>query len=220
MIETSDMKPAFHKMPLLLLVLSLLAACGKVDPGAPTRENFKSALAIHLAEHGDICVALFDWPLDLTPAEAGANSRHAVQLPVFEKLGLVSSTVVEVPKTQENPQGVVKRYDLTGEGRKYYKPHAHTSRNGTEHQSDFCVAHITPEQVTSWELDDRHDPQHPSALVSYTYRIEPAPWMKDAEAQRVLPMIVRIINGAGGGMQLRQGFTRGEHGWVAIPGPV
>jgi hypothetical protein len=44
--------------------------------------------------------------------------------------------------------------------------------------------------------------------------------MKDAEAQRVLPMVVRVINGAGGGLQLRQGFALGEQGWVAEAGPV
>lgn len=213
------MKLPFHKIPTMLLAMLLLAACGKVDPAAPTRENFKTALDLHLAEHGDICLAMFDWPLDLTPAEAGANARHAVQLPVFEKLGLASSSVVEVPKSEDNPQGVVKRYTLTDEGRKYYKAHAYTSRNGTEHPNDFCIAHIKPDKVMSWEVD-KHDPQHPSAVVSYTYQIDPAPWMKDADAQRVLPMIVRVINGAGGGLQLRQGFTLGEHGWVAVSGPV
>ena len=30
-----------------------------------------------------------------------------------------------------------------------------TARNGTEHASDFCVARIRPQQVTSWQLDTR-----------------------------------------------------------------
>lgn len=215
----NHMKPSFRKILMMLLVFPLLPACGKVDPKAPTRENFKAALDTRLAEHGDVCLAMFDWPIDLTPAEAGANSRHAVQLPVFEKLGLVTSSVVEVPKTDENRQGVVKRYALTDEGRKYYKPHAYTGRDGAGHPNDFCVAHIRPDKVMSWQLD-QHDAQHPSAVVSYTYQVEPAPWMKDADAQRVLPMITIVINGAGGRRQMRQGFTLGDKGWVATDGPV
>jgi hypothetical protein len=214
------MKLLFRKILMMVLALSVLPACGRNDQrNAPTRENFKSALEAALVEHGDVCLAMFDWPMDLTPAEAGAGSRHAVQLPVFEKLGLATSTVVAVPKTEENTQGVVKRYALTDEGRKYYKPHVYTSRDGVEHPNDFCAAQIKLDKVMSWELDT-HDAQHPFAVVSYTYQIQPAPWMQDADAQRALPMVTRIINGAGGRLQLRQGFTPGEHGWVAMSGPV
>jgi hypothetical protein len=57
-------------------------------------------------------------------------------------------------------------------------------------------------------------------VVSYTYQIETAPWMQNADAQRVFPMITRVTNGAGGRLQLRQGFTLGDKGWVARMGPV
>ena len=213
------MKTTLRSTLMIVVLLPALAACGPSDPKAPTRLNFKTALQDSLASHGDICLAMFDWPLDLTPAEAGANSRHAVQLPVFEKLGLATSTVVEVPKTDDNPQGVVKRYALTEEGRKYYRPHAYTGRNGVEHANDFCAAHIRLDSITGWQLDT-HDAEHPFAVVSYSYQVEPAPWMRDADAQRVLPMVARVINGAGGRLQMRQGFTLGEHGWVASNGPV
>ena len=216
----NPMNPTFSKLAVPLLMLFVLQGCSSsVDRDAPTRENFKAALDNAMTQHGDICLAMFDWPMDLTPADAGAGNRLAVQLPAFEKLGLASSAVVAVPKTAENPQGVVKRYTLTAEGLKYYKPHAYKSRDGVQHARDFCVAHIKPDQVISWKMD-RHDPQHPLAIVSYSYRIESAPWLQDADAQRVLPMIARVIRGAGGGLQLHQGFTLEEHGWVATAGPV
>ena len=44
--------------------------------------------------------------------------------------------------------------------------------------------------------------------------------MQNADAQRVFPMIARIANGAGGKLQLRQGFTLGDKGWVAHAGAV
>jgi hypothetical protein len=216
-----DMKMKRHKVALMAATAALaLAGCGKADDKTPSRENFEAGLRTFLAEgHGQLCLAMYDWPIDLTEAEAGANTRHAVQLPVFEKLGLARSTVVPVPKSTENPDGAIKRYELTDEGRKYYRPHSYTSRDGATHQNDFCVAHISLAKVESWQLDT-HDAEHSIATVSYTYRIEPAPWLQDADARRVLPMVAKVINGADGGLQMRQGFTLGDKGWVAVAGPV
>ena len=207
----------------LLAALTALAAvtgCSKPDPDAPMRTAFETGLRSFLAEgHDQLCLAMYDWPIDLTEAEAGAGGRHAVQLPVFEKLGLATSTLVAVPKSTENPDGAIKRYALTDEGRKYFKAHSYKSRDGAVHANDFCVARISLDHVDSWELD-AHDAQHPAATVSYSYRIEPAPWMQDADAQRVLPMVAKVIKGAGGGLQMHQGFSKGDKGWVAVSGAV
>jgi hypothetical protein len=142
-----------------------------------------------------------------------------VQLPVFEKLGLARSELVAVPKSAENPDGAIKRYSLTDEGRKYYKPHPHKGRDGVAHKDDVCVARISLAQVEGWQLDPA-DAQHAAATVSYSYHIEPAPWMKDPDAQRVLPMVAEVIRGAEGGLKMRQGFVRDQHGWVPVPGAV
>jgi len=197
-----------------------LAACSRHDAAAPSRTAFEAGLRSYLADgHDQLCLGMMDWPIDLTEAEAGANGRHAVQLPVFEKLGLAKSTLVPVAKSAENPDGAIKRYDLTDEGRKYYKPHAYTSRDGSAHTNDFCVARITLATVESWQVD-AHDAQHPAATVSYTYHIDPAPWLNDDDARRVLPMVAKVIKGADGGLQMHQGFAFGDKGWVAVPGPV
>ena len=216
-----DMKTQRYKTAATAAVAALaLAACSKQDTRPPTREAFEAGLRTFLADgHDQLCLGMFDWPIDLTEAEAGAGSRHAVQLPVFEKLGLAKSTIVSVPKSAENPDGAIKRYELTDEGRKYYKPHAYTARNGAVHKNDFCVAQISLNHVEGWQFDP-HDAQHSFATVSYTYRITPAPWLKDADAVRVLPMVAKIINGADAGLQMHQGFARNPQGWVAVAGPV
>lgn len=201
----------------IALAATLLVGCSRPDARAPSREAFETGLRSFLADgHDQLCLGLYDWPIDLTEAEAGAGSRHAVQLPVFEKLGLASSTILPVPRSTENPDGALKRYTLTDEGRKYFKAHAYKSRDGAVHANDFCVARISLDHVDSWQLDD----QHKAATVSYVYRVEPAPWMQDADAQRVLPMVAKVIKGAGGGLQLHQGFALGQQGWVPVQGPV
>jgi len=217
------MKIQRHKIAMMTaatVAVFALAACSKSDDTAPQREAFEAGLRTFLADgHDQLCLGMYDWPIDLTEAEAGANSRHAVQLPVFEKLGLAKSTVVSVPRSTENPDGAIKRYALTDEGRKYYKPHAYKSRDGATHANDFCVAHITLGKVEGWQLDTR-DAQHAAATVSYTYHIEPAPWMNDDDARRVLPMVAKVIKGADGGLQMHQGFMRVDKGWVPVAGPV
>ncbi|MFL9671005.1 hypothetical protein WIX39_029010 [Variovorax sp. AB1(2024)] len=202
----------------IALICALAACSASHDPKAPTAENLAPALDEHLAQRGDICLAMFDWPIDLTEAEAGSGARHAVQFPVMEQLGLVHSTIVAVPKSSENPDGAVKRFELTDAGRKFYKPHPYLTR-GAEHANDFCVAHLKREKIVDVKVDTS-DAKHPMAVVSYTYQIDTAPWMQNADAQRVFPMITRIANGAGGQLQLRQGFTLGDKGWVARLGPV
>jgi hypothetical protein len=202
----------------IALICALAACSASDDPKAPTAENLAPALDEHLAQRGDICLAMFDWPIDLTEAEAGSGARHAIQFPVMEQLGLVRSTIVAVPKSSENPDGAVKRFELTDAGRKFYKPHPYLTR-GAEHANDFCVAHLKREKIVDVKVDTS-DAKHPLAVVSYTYQIDTAPWMQNADAQRVFPMITRIANGAGGQLQLRQGFTLGDKGWVARLGPV
>lgn len=216
------MKIQRHRIALaaLTVALTVLAACGRSDGKTPSREAFEGGLRTFLADgHDQLCLGMYDWPIDLTEAEAGAHSRHAVQLPVFEKLGLATSTVVAVPRSAENPDGAIKRYALTDAGKKYFKPHAYKSRDGATHANDFCVAHITLDKVAGWQIDS-HDAQHPAATVSYDYHVEPAPWMNDDDARRVLPMVATVIKGADGGLQMHQGFTLGAKGWVAVAGPV
>jgi hypothetical protein len=215
------MKIARYPLALVAaMTVFALAGCSKPDDKAPSRENLEAGLRMFLADgHDQLCLGMYDWPIDLTEAEAGAHARHAVQLPVFEKLGLAKSAVVSVPKSTENPDGAVKRYALTDEGRKYYRLHAYTSRDGAAHKNDFCVARISLDKIESWQLDARHG-QHPAATVSYSYHIEPAPWLQDPDAQRVLPMVTKVIQGADGRLQMHQGFALSQQGWVAVAGPV
>lgn len=202
-----------------ITVISVLAACSAGrDAHAPTAENLAAPLDDYLAQRGDICLSMFDWPIDLTEAEAGAGARRAVQFPVMEQLGLVHSTIVAAPKSKENPDGAVKRFDLTEAGREFYRPHSHTT-SGAAHANDFCVVHLKREKIVDVKVE-ASDARLPVAVVSYTYQVDAAPWMRNADAQRVFPMIARIMNGAGGQLQLRQGFTLGDKGWVAQTGPV
>lgn len=164
-----------------------------------------------LAEHGDLCLGWYTWPRELTPEEQHSGIGESVQLPVLEQLGIVRSE--DVPAADSLNTGPNKVYSLTEKGRQYYlqKKHSTIGRHGaiTEHDADFCVAHLSLDKVVKW---DPPAPQngHVETIVHYSYHVKAAPFLSDPKAQKVLPVVDRIIRGDGKllmsvGAQLKDG---------------
>jgi hypothetical protein len=184
----------------------------------PSNKDLEPAVTAFLAAHGDLCLAWYTWPRDLTAAEQQAGMNAAVQLPVLERLGIVQSAPIpaSIPKdTAAAAIGVVskdpasaqlaataptKRYTLTAKGRQYYLRKKHTILNVHSqpevHDADFCVAHLTLDKVVRWSPPESVN-GYPETLIQYTYHIKAADWMADPEAQKVFPVVDRIVRGQG-----------------------
>ena len=81
---------------------------------------------------------------------------------------------MSVPRSTDNPDGAIKRYELTDEGRKYYKQHAYTSRDGSRPQERLLRrASMSVAKVEELADRSRTTRSSPAATVSYTYQIEP-----------------------------------------------
>lgn len=186
--------------------LAVLAGCGPQQPEA-NLQNLTVAMNDYLAKKGDLCLGKTQWPVDVPQREVGTRARNAVQMPVLAHVGLVSASEAKVEDTREGEQPVeiaVTRYVLTEEGKKY----VHTR----EAQPDFCAAHLTLDKVVGWEA--QKDAKDASAVVvTYTYKIDAAPWTGDAEVQKAFPMVDRVVRGAGT-LQLKQNFKRTDSGWT------
>jgi len=200
-----------------LLVVTLSACASKTEP---SQANFARGLNAYLEKRGDLCLGKFDWPIDVTQHESEVGSRNALQMPVLEKLGLASSSeaTIEVKSDDEVPvTSTVKarRYQLTDAGRKYYVTREFVSQIGGNavHQGDFCAARLSLDKVVGWELSKSPD-DHQLAAVSYTYKIDPAPWMQNADAQKAFPVVAHMIQSAGTA-QLRETFKLTDKGWIA-----
>lgn len=198
----------------LLCAAALLAGCqheATVDPGA-----LHAATELYLARHGDLCLGKPHWPIDVTQADARAHARDAVQMPVLQHLGLVQAEDIALPATAEAPATAATRYTLTSEGQKYFI--ARKTATGAAAPADFCAAHLTLDRVVGWAPEPGHlAADGGPVVVTYTYHVQPAPWAADADAQRVFPMVARVVQGAGS-LQLRQAFTHGPEGWVPVGG--
>ncbi|WP_296002652.1 hypothetical protein [Rugamonas sp.] len=205
-----------------LAALAALSGCGSAQD--LNQANMSKAMQTYLAQRGELCLAKSNWPIDVAAAETGTGSRNGVQMPVLEKLGLVSAgdAVAERKDDDGNVTKVpVRRYQLTAEGKKYYlarPPHKHEVDNRyAAAPYDFCAAKITLDKVVGWEkvAPQPTGAQGPAeAVVTYTYQVQPAPWSVDANVGRVFPMLANVLKGAGV-MQLKESFVLTPTGWEA-----
>jgi hypothetical protein len=186
-------------LPAAVDITPLSTQAGTVDLEP---EELSRAVQAFLADHGDLCLAMYTWPRDVTSEDQQANSHEALQLPVLERLGVVRSVEVPVPAAGETalPAGPAKRYSLTEKGRAYYLRKkritldVHTQPE--EHEADFCVARLTLDKVVKWSPPEPiHN--HLETVVKYTYHIKSADWLADASAREVFPIVDRIVRGQG-----------------------
>src|ERR1700692_3052234 len=105
-----------------LSLLSLIALAGCSSSKEPNAQDLTVGMNHYLESQGNLCLAKNTWPIDVTQREMDAGGRNALQMPVLEKLGLVSSSVatIEVKDEDRSANIKVKRYELTETGKKYY----------------------------------------------------------------------------------------------------
>jgi hypothetical protein len=171
-----------------IILGAALTYAAQASIAEPNQEQLSHAVTQFLVDHGDLCMAKYTWPRDVTAEDQQAQTNDALQLPVLERLGLVKSQDVESGK----------RYWLTHKGQKYYSKKKRTTLgihgDAQEHGADFCVASLTLDKVVKWTPPD--DPKlQTERIVSYTYRIKAADWMSDSDARKVFPIVDRIIQG-------------------------
>ena len=184
----------------------LLAGCN-THSDEPNRENFTAAVSTFLDAHGDMCIGKVKWPIDITRDEANEHTANSLQLPVLEKIGLVS---------RQQISDSTMRYTLSDEGKKYYLHKALPSMaaNGTVtmHDGDLCYGKLHVDKVIGWEPPHTVDGVE-RTVITYTYTIDPAPWTQNADVQRVFPVVAMVVR-SGGTLQLKQVVVLKKDGWV------
>ena len=162
--------------------LSMLATasltCGLAHAASvePNKSTVAHAVKEYLGEHGDLCVAKFNWPRLVTAEDRQLGTDDAIQLPVMERLGLVRSVEVSVPHNDDAqaqpadsagetpsqaaaPAETARSYSLTAKGQQFYveKRHSTLGIHGqtAEHSGDLCLAHLTLDKVVKWTPPDQ-----------------------------------------------------------------
>jgi hypothetical protein len=205
----------------LLLAATAAGLAGCQNPQAANAHNFGAGMRTYLAERGRLCLAKRDWPVDVTPAEFSAHGRNAIQMPVLAHLGLasVADTVVTLTTEERSETVTVKRYALTDQGKQFYVARVmHADPTGAlVTEGDLCAGTLSLDKVVHWD-DSRQVDGRTLATVSYTYRVDAAPWMKDELARGAFPVIARLIDGAGKN-ELKEDFVLTPQGWRSVDLP-
>ncbi|KAF3999247.1 hypothetical protein [Glaciimonas immobilis] len=206
----------------LIGTVCILAVTGCSTKSDANLQNMTVGMNTYLEKKGDLCLAKYTWPIDVSQHDIDTKGRNALQMPVLEKVGLVRLSIASVDLKESETDTLhkvdVKRYDLTDAGKKYYLTKEMRSQiaDGSVqvHQGDFCAAKLSLDKVVGWKmLKTANDQQE--AVVTYTYKIEAAPWTEDAAVRQVFPMVARIVGGAGV-MELQESFHKTDEGWIAV----
>ncbi len=213
----TDLSSANNRMRAIAAasVLLTLVACTRAGMNADvSTDAFTVAVNDYLAQRGNLCLGKAAWPIDVTQHEIESGARNALQMPVLEKLGLVAASVAEIEVDDEGTKHrlKVRRYDLTEAGRKFYVPRPGGTAAAPA-SGDFCAAKLSLERIVGWNIEGGGAQRQ--AVVTYTYRIDAAPWTRDADVQRVFPVVASVVRGAGSA-QLQQAFAPTASGWRAV----
>jgi hypothetical protein len=199
--------------------LLLLAACGH-DKQALDHASVAKAMNGYFEKRGDLCLAKSEWPIDVAPDEARAGSRNALQMPALERLGLVESSAAVVERDDGKLTRVkVTRYLLTALGNQYYlarAPHKYPSTNRFASVGhDLCAARLSLDKIVGWApAANQPAGMSPEVVVTYTYKVAPAPWTADPGVRQVFPVVANIVTGAGV-LQLQETLVLADGRWEA-----
>lgn len=199
---------------LSLAACLLLTACN--SSSKPSDANFTKAINQYLAKHGQVC-ALVDqtFPVNVTVAEQKEQTGIGPQMAALEQAGLVrgSNTTAVVHGWADalggraEPQPV-RRYELTDEGRKYFRQ----TLVGFGQAGEFCYGQKAVDSIAKWTEPAAMGP-YTQSEVTYTYKIANlAPWAQRPDIQRVFSDVRSTIQDASKADQIA-GLVLTNKGW-------
>jgi hypothetical protein len=187
----------------------ILIACNSAR--APNEANFRRAINDFLAGHGEACTAIGrQFPIDLPRTEQGEQYGIGPKLAALEQAGLVHSQEITAvvhgmldPLRGPGPAQPVKRYQLTGLGKKYFLqiPDALGQTSG------FCYGQKSVDTIVKWTAPASVG-TYAQTEVTYTYKISNiAGWAERPDIQQAFSDIRTTVDGASkttevGGLQL------------------
>lgn len=180
-----------------LAVLFFLTGCNNIKK--PSNANFTKAIDQYLTKHNDACSSISQtFPVDVTVSQQKERYGVGPQLAALEQAGLVHSTnttavahgMLDALQGATPPQPV-KRYELTDDGKKYYR-----QISGMFGQTgSFCYGQKTVDSIVKWTEPPTGEGSQ--SVVTYTYKITNlAPWAKRADVQQAFSDLRQTVNGA------------------------
>lgn len=203
---------------LVLIGPLFLAACSDVKK--PSDANFAKAINQYLSEHGAACTVIGrQFPIDVPRLEQSEQYGIGPKLAALEHAGLVQATettavvhgMLDSLRGPTPPQ-LVKRYELTTDGRKYFQQIPGTLGQA----SGFCYGQKSVDSIVNW-TEPATAGTSSQTEVTYTYRIvDSASWAQRSDVQQAFADIRTTVNGASKTTEVA-GLQLTSKGWE-VPG--
>jgi hypothetical protein len=157
---------------LSLAAFLLLVACNNIKK--PDDANFTKAINRYLAKHGQACVFIGQmFPIDVPVSEQKDQYGIAPEMAALEQAGLAhaNNTTAIVPGMLDGLRGPtlpqpVKRYDLTDDGKRYFRQ----TPGIFEKRGEFCYGEKVVDSIVKWTEPMTTGPYSESE-VAYTYML-------------------------------------------------
>lgn len=201
---------------VLVSLAAFLVFAGCSNEKKPNATNFTKAINQYLAKHGQGC-ALVDetFPANLTLPEQKRQAGIGSQTSALEQAGMLrgsnTSTVVYTladALSRSTPPQPVRRYELTVEGRKYYRQ----TLVGFGQAGEFCYGQKSVDSIVRW-TEPATTGDATQTEVTYGFKIvNLAAWAQQLGIQQAFPYIRSTLQDASKVNQ-RAGLVLTNQGW-------
>ena len=192
------------KIILVLPIFLALAGCGNKQDA--NEKNFSAAINQYFDKHGDLCLTLKKWPIDVTEndltMQKSAPTWIAAQAAALQAAGLVSGSDAEVDEPNLFNSAIVKkvkvkRYELTDSGQKFLKTEEVPLLIGGGKATirKLCYGNKVVSRIVKWEGPRDVAGSH-IAKVSYRYKINNlADWSNNSTIKAAFPSVASDLKG-------------------------
>ncbi|SQC20599.1 Uncharacterised protein [Klebsiella pneumoniae] len=198
-----------------LICIGAIALSGCNDPKDASEGNFKAAAQQYLDSIYPSCYFKANFPLK---TDGYAFNNLPDVLHVMSQKGLLTEKEIS-RKHYEASWGskahdvVVNSYDLTDEGKKFYKPDAAKKING-ETLGGFCFGKATISEVSNFTEPSDAMGQKISR-VSFSYKVTGVPdWAKSSEVTSLNNQLKKDVDSESEPLKVTNVFVLTNKGWV------
>ena len=198
-----------------LLCIGMLTLSGCKDPKKPSESNFKEAAQQYLDTVYPVCYikANFPYKTDGISFNNMPELLHAMAEKGLLTEKELSRKHIDASWGIKAHDLVVNSYDLTEEGKKYYKADAAKNIRG-ENIGGFCFGKATVTEVSNFTEPSDAMGQKISR-VSFSYKVSEIPeWAKTPEILTADRQIKKDVDSAKDGMKVTNVFVLTNNGWI------
>ena len=202
-----------RKIVSLTILLAALTGCS--DPKKANEENFEKAAQTYLDTQYPQCFVVTEFPTETKDFDITGNNKalHALaQVGIIKEVELSRK---EIPKSlwQEQRTDIRYSFDLTDEGRKFYKNDGQKLMNGTT-AGGLCVGKA---QVVS--VDQFSEPGdmmgQKISRVTYSYKVHDLPdWARNEAVVATIRGLAPVIASEKTPIKETRAMILTNNGWV------